>query len=344
MTRLLKTSLIFALILNIQWIGHCGNQGKTDTSTVLKKDTAKYTSQDSVTINKEELSGESDIKIYLSTTSKSNFFKDILPILSLLLGIFINRGIDLFTERKKIKKIGERWKAELSSLELPIQKQIGFLKEFLTEHEKEIFTVPRLTISTSLNGEAFNSLDKTDLIKYLEKFRKKKYSEAVISSNKINSFAGILKYNYEVLKEKFNSYLNDSSTHMSNLTSNLQLLMKSFAEYGVQLEKEIFGDPIDDPRYRPIFDLFNKHIIPNMENGKYEVYDLEKNFFAPLMLLLGELRLDPRTNAMSDYTRNCLNSIKGIKMEKRYLSDNIKTLISSYEEESNDLTSLLTEL
>jgi hypothetical protein len=348
MKRLLQTCLIFALIFNIPLISQCGIQEKNNSSTLLKtarkKDTTKYISKDSITLKGKEFSRNSDIRIYLSSDNKSNLFKDILPILSLLLGIFINRGIDLFTDRKKIKKIGERWKAELSSLELPIQKQVGFLKEFLSEHEKKAFTVPRLTISTSLNGEAFNSLDKTDLIKYLIKFRNKKYSEAVITSNKINSFSGILKYLYDVLMAKFNSYLNDTSSHMNTLTINLQLLMKSFAEYGVQLEKEIKGDPINDPRYRPIFDLVNVHIIPFIEDGNYEIYALEKNFFAPLMIIFGELRLDSRTNDMSDYTRNCLNSVKGIKMEKRYLSENITTLIRRYEEESSDLTSLLSEL
>lgn len=339
-----KSHLIFLLILLIPLFCESKPQSKVVSNILIKQDTAQYISKDSITLKTKELIENKETKIYLTSNSKTNIFKDILPLLALILGIFINRGIDLISERKKTKKIGERWKAELSSLELPMQKQIELLNEFLLEHEKEEFTIPQLTISSALNGDAFNSLDKTDLIKYLEKFRKKKYTEAVITSNKINSFVGILRNNYTVLKQKFHSFLTDSSTHMTNLSINLQQLMKSFAEYGVQLEIELGKDPIDDPRYRLIYDLFSIHIIPYMETGDYEIYALEKNFFSPLMAILGVLRLDQRINNMSEYTRNCLNFIKAIKMEKRYLSKNISTLIKRYEEEAQDLKSLLTEL
>lgn len=316
-----------------------------EKNSAVKNDTIKKVVKDSFLIPKKELENKNDVRIYIKENEqKTNIFKDILPILTLLLGILINRGIDYLTDRRKIKKNGERWKAELSSLELPIKKQIDFLEAFLIEHNKEKFEIPKLVISQSLNCESFGPLDKTELIKYFEKFKGKNYSNSVSASNQINSFVGILKYHYESLKKKFEEYLSGTSNHTSILNTNLQLLMKSFAEYGVLLETEINGDPLNDPRYRPILDLFESEIRPYMESGNYDVFILESRFFKPLIQTLSHLRMDERINPMVNYTQNCINSIKGIKMEKKYLSVNISTLIEYYKEDEKELVAVLKTL
>lgn len=338
--------LLFFITINITIYGKkCNLKNEINTTENkfnVENDTVKKVIKDSFLIHKNELMNKNDVRIYIKENEeKTNTFKDILPILTLLLGIFINRSIDCVTERKKIKKNGERWNAELNSLELPIKRQIELLEEFLIEHNKEKFEIPKLVISQALNCESFGPLDKTELIKYFEKFKSKNYSESVSASNKINSFIGILKNHYENLKKKFEEYLSGFSNHTSNLNVNLQLLMKSFAEYGVLLEAELNGDPINDPRYRPIFDLFKSEIIPYMEEGNYDIYVLEQKFFKPLLEILSKLRMDERINPMTDYTRNCLNFIKGIKMEKKYLSDNFSTLIERYKEEEKELTEII---
>lgn len=310
-----------------------------------KQDTIKKTIKDTFVITKKELENKNEIRVYIrDKEDKSNIFKDVLPILTLLLGIFLNRGFDYLTERKKIKKTGERWKAELSCLELPMKEQIEFLESFIIEHEKEKFEIPNLIILQSLDCENFNSLDKTELIKYFEKFKDKKYLESVNSSNKINSFIGILKNHFDNLKKKFEEYLNGTSNHTTNLSMNLQMLLKSFEEYGVQLESELGDDLTNSERYRPILALFNNEIEPYMKNGDFDVYKLEANFFRPLKEVLGTLRMDSKITSMTDYTRNCLNNIKGIKMEKNYLSENLTILIGRYKAGQDELKKVLDEL
>src|SRR5690606_34835832 len=102
--------------------------------------------------------------------------------------------------------------------------------------------------------------------------------------------------------------------------------------------------PIDDPRYRPILDLFNSQIMSYMDDGNFDIYKLESDFFIPLIQILGLLRHDERINELSEYTSNCLNFIKGIKMEKRYLTESFETIESYYKERLVELENVVKEL
>lgn len=285
------------------------------------------------------------VKVFIKDEpTKSNWFKDILPILTLLLGIFINRGIDFFATRKRTKKHGERWIAELNSLTDPITKQVEYLSAFKQEHDKEKFDIPKLNVVSILDGESFNSLDKSELIKFLEKFRHNKYEQAIRLSNRVNIFISILKNHLKNLHLKFDDYLKGTSLHTTNLSKHLQDFLQRFAYYGVQLEKELNGDPLNDPRYKPIFDLVNAEIYPYMTQGNYDIYKLENSFLVPMFQVLGQNRLDERIFPMAESVRGCINCIKGIKMEKRYFSDNLQTIIERYTEEQGQLKEILEDL
>ena len=336
---------IIILLFIFSWTFAFSQKPQKDTAEKIKlTDTAiKSKKADTLVLAKDQLKDRELKVIFQEPPAATDYFKYIFPILTLLLGIGVNKFLDYLKDRKKIIKTGERWKAELSSLELPIGKQIEYLEEFLKEHNREKFDVPRLKVATPLECEVFNSLDKTEFVKFIESKLKKDYKEAILFSGKVNSFISILKSNNENLRLKFNDYLNGTSTHTTKLSLGLQELLREFADYGVSLEKEIQGDPVQIPSYKAMLDLFNSEIMPKMQTGDYDIYELEKKFFIPLFYVLGQLRLDERTKKMSDISSGCISSIKGIKMEKRYLSENITTLISHYNEDKADLKKLLDE-
>jgi hypothetical protein len=287
----------------------------------------------------------SDLKIIVAKGEETtDNFKYIFPVLTLLLGIGVNKFLEYLSDKKKINKSGERWVAEIRCLEVPIRKQIEALKAFLVEHNQEKFDVPQLEIYPLLDGEVFKSLDKTELLKYIEHHKAKNYGDAVLASNKVQGFISILASHYEALKPKFDEYLKGTSAHTTSLSRNLQGLMKAFGQYGVDLEKELNGDPANDPRYKPLLDLFETHIVPYMSSGDYDVFQLEKDFFIPLIQLLGHLRQDRRIDDMTNFTSGCLNDIKGIKMEKHYFGKNVETIIGRYEKELIELPKIIAEI
>jgi len=333
--------LTILLVLSSSLVLSQGVKVKQDS--FIKKhsyDTIKANKKDTISIPKNVLQAN-DVRIILEENNNLDYFKYIFPILTLLLGIGVNKFLDYLKDQKQIKKAGERWQAELASLEMPILNQIASLKEFLVEHNKEVFGIPKLRILTPLDCEVFSSLDKTELIKYFQTNLSKDFKASILLSSKITAFVTIVMSNYENVKAKFNDYLDGTSSHTSQLTLGLQELMKEMANLGIQIEKEVKGDPIQNPNYKALVDLFSKEIMPKIETGDYDIYILETQFFLPLAHILAEMRLDERTQKMSDIASGCMSSIKGIKMEKHYLSENLTTLTSHFEDDVKDLKEIL---
>ncbi len=281
--------------------------------------------------------------IVAKETSEPDYFKYIFPILTLLLGIVLNKFLDYLKDKKNTKKVGQRWIAEIRCLEIPIQSQIDVLTKYLPEIQKEQFDIPELEIFPMLNCEIFKTLDKAELIKSIELFKGKKYEDAILSSNRIHGFIDVLASHHIALQKKFEEYLQSTSGHTTSLSRNLQSLLRAFGNYGVALEIELQQDPTNDPRYQPILQLFDKYITPFTNSGEYDVFVLRIDFFMPFVQILGHLTHDNRIDDMANAASACLNDIKGIEMERRYWATNISTLLSRYENDLKELPMIVQE-
>ena len=292
------------------------------------------------TLNFDVNSEGKEISIKFIESETTDYFKYIFPILTLLLGIGVNRLIDYLSDKKKIKKTAKRWLIELQNLKIPLEKQIESIDEYLSIHKKEEFKVPSLKAETYLDCESFNSLDKTELLKYLEDVKDKEPNVAMKDVNRINSYITVVRHHYETLKEKFIDYKNGTSIHVTNLSKDIQELLKAFAFYGVELEEELNADPSNDARYLPLLNLFESEIRPYMQSGDYDVFNLEKDFFVPILSVLSTFRFDKRTHSMTESVRNCINDIKGIKMERNYLATNFENIRKRLEENKNEISDI----
>ena len=100
-----------------------------------KKETLSKSSPDSVivgindTVELSPLNSKVNL-IVVKEKSNDDYLKYIFPVFTLLLGIAINKGLDWLSDRKKTKKAGKRWVAEIRSLENPIANEIDFLGLF----------------------------------------------------------------------------------------------------------------------------------------------------------------------------------------------------------------------
>jgi len=303
----------------------------SDTLSLHDKDSLKY----SVATD-----GKPEIKMLIikeSCDKNEDFFKYIFPIITLLLGVCINKLLEYLSERKKIKKSGKQWFAEMAGLEDPIKNQIKELGELLKKEYEGKYGILPLRVITNLDCESFKTLEKTDLIKYLELHKKLNFRESVKTSNEAYGCISILADLHKSLKGKFNQYLDGTTSLIAQVNRNLQSLSQAFGQYQVLLEKELKADPINDPRYRPILDLFDQYIEPHRKDGAYDLFLLEEHFFEPLTEILAHLRHDDRTSPMTTFSIECINAIKGIRMEKHYWIENMKIIIGHYEEQIKDL-------
>lgn len=260
--------------------------------------------------------------------AKRNYFNLILPIITLFLGFILNRGFDYILERKRIKKDGERWFAEIRCLTSPISNQRKSIEKFLNALKIETFESPDLEIFQSLDCEIFKSLDKSALLKYLNRMEKD-YSKSVDISNKIHGFISSLTFYYSNIKDRYEKYINNSLELFEKFNENFEHLIYCVAQYERKIEKETGQDPTNDETFNQISILFETHVYPHKDDGEIELFSLHKNLLTPLVDITTKNRLNDDLLELTHSLSKCNNTLKSIKAEKKYLIINLTNINES---------------
>lgn len=324
-SKLLLISTFF-LLLRIE-----SNAGSTNI-----KDTAIYRySRSSL---KDTFNKLTQPKIYILNKTTPSKFKDLLPFLTLLLGIFLNRFLDVYYDLRKYFKAGKRWKAEYISLRSPVKIMCENINDFLQNHNKETLEYPILTVPDSLSCSNFDTFSSSELIDYYQDFLDKNYSDSIKCNNKGTTFISIMKFHYKTLTSRFESYLEGLSKCTTNFNRDLQDLHIAILNYGIEIETETQAAPILNPHYKNINQLYFDHIAGQTSLNPFV---LENTFFKPLVQELGHLRLDKRSTQTRDIAFKCLNDIKYIRLEKEYLTINLTTIKERYLKELDELNEVI---
>jgi hypothetical protein len=360
MNRLLTTSLIFFTVFAFSQdsIGIQLDSLTEEKQTVLSDSVQKKSSKLNDTIILDFDKNELLIPLERNNLTKVIMVKEkskvdwlkwlLLPIsslFSLFLGIWLKAYFEKSSNKKKIEKSGERWVAELRSLEEPIKKQITSIEEYAEDCKKEDFKLRNLPVYSSLNGELFKSLDKNELIKYIEfKNKKTEFKEIVKISNSTNGYISILVQVYENLQEMVNKYLSQTVKHIDSLSISLQEFDRAFKYYGVDLERELNPDPLYGIMYKSITELYSSQVAPYLEKGNFNPFMLREKFFTPLLDILYRLRLDPRTDGLYSAMAKGLIAIKNIELEKDYMLNNLNGTITQYKIMLPELDKLINKI
>lgn len=326
------------------------------TKSVSKPDTVKVKNL-SITPTIIPIDRTKDTRIVLvKDVAKEDYSKYIISIISILVGFFLNKVYEWWNDTKKVKKSGKRWINEIRSLEESIESQIIALELLDANLKADSNAVPNLSIYPVLNGNVFKSLDKNDLMNYIEQKNAKKWYQkpfirtedeklnefkAIVKiSNKVHGYISRLETYYEQIGKRHESFSTGKSALTTALARNLQEWLKAFTVYGIELEKQ--GVDLNaDPRYKLIADLFIAEIKPHLHNANFNPEKLKDNFFMPIIGILSHFRLDPLIKDLAEAGTACLHSIKGIEMEMYYLATNIETLVRYYKELLEDLNPII---
>ncbi|GAP71194.1 hypothetical protein SAMD00024442_1_7 [Candidatus Symbiothrix dinenymphae] len=265
----------------------------------------------------------------------------IFPIITLILGSLWNEYCHKINDKRRIKKSGNRWVAELRSLEEPINHQIKALNQFLGTFTDDDFQIPPPSIYPFLNGDVFKSLDKNDLLSFIERNNKNNdFKEIVKISNKTNGFISSLSELHSKLREKFEKFM----TKTDEYTINLQKFNEPLADYFNLVEKKCGEDCYNLPNYKPMADLYSKYIMAQ-EDSKFNPFLLEKEFFLPLLThIFTNLRYDERIKPLRVSITESLNNIKNLKLEREYIKESVVKITEMYEKQLMDLNSIVKQI
>lgn len=291
-----------------------------------------------------KISDPNTTQIKLANPEKEvDILKYILPIFTLILGIIINRVIDRWNENKRIKKAGRRWVLELYSLRGPVGEQIENIEHFLNSQKGNSYSKSELKIHPKLELKAFESLDKIDLLDYVEKIKESNFEDSMKKVSHVNNFLPILNKQTQEIEKRFSEYLGGLSKQISDFNFNLQELMKVIG--GLEIELQASGvDPHKDSSYIGIVALIKNEIEPHKKEGSFNPFEMEKKFFLPLKSSLSKLKPANTVNEINRLVDDCLNSIKGMQLEKKYLNENFSSIKESLNKQKNVLNEIYTDL
>ncbi len=339
----------------------------------LKKDTTiiKIKNPIQANLSKQDSSSLNIIMMKENKEDNTDYFKYIFPIITLLIGIGIKEYLEYRSNKKKIAKVGNRWIAEIRFLESPIKKQIDFLESLIIEKTGD-FVFPNMTLDPSLSGEIFKSLDKSDLLKYVENhkkniliqlfkilfrkpseiqnvlliFKEKKrnnFEHAVKVSNTTHGFISAINHLFETVKNYYSEYKSNFSVIHNSFSENFRLFNRSLGEYEVSLKKEPLTNDEQKESYIQIMELLRVN-INEVTDQKYDIFNLEKVFFIPLLIPLNKLRIDNRTKDLIDYNSRCMTDIKKLRRENEYFIINVKNTIERYQKQLKGLKKIVEDL
>lgn len=311
---------------------------KTDTHKLSLKDTAI------IGLNLDSAKRATIYVVKETITAQQDYFKYIFPILTLLLGIVINKAIEYFTDRKKTRKNGERWVAETRALENPMKNQVAALRELLVKEKPDVFEIAGLQMITSLDCEIFKTLDKSDLLKFIERKKKNSFHKAIELSNSLHGFISITAGLNSSLEKKYEEYLSGYSEQIKALNGKLLLLGQVLGKWHVNLEQSLNGDPMNTPKYATIFNLYANEVLIHAGGNRLNPFTIRNTFFIPVIPLLAALRHDPIALELSNIVADCLHVITGLSKEKKYLTENVDTIMNRYQKQIEELKDIIQDI
>lgn len=290
-----------------------------------------------------------------STTKFTKLLPLIFTVTGLIVGFLMNRFYEWYMSRKKIMKSGKRWNIELKTLEEPLKDQIKYIEEFAISVAKREWKYNSLELMTTINSERFSSLDKNDLMDYIDNLYKfpwykrlfiseaknqEQYNKAVKLSNHIHGFIDVLSHNFEMLNNKWNEFQDGISTATKKFNQD----MESFNIQFNTLNFEIRNDSLklyNKSEYSSFFNLYFQFIIMLQQNPNYNMHNFQKDFLDPAIKELAKFAKDQRILPIAASISVLSNDLRAINGEKDYVLDNMKELIIRYNKTLESLSTII---
>lgn len=351
-----KLSIVLVISLSLASINSRAVQKTAAVQQVVsangkKIDTAKPLAQTPVALNNEQkirsTSVDHTIQVKLenpAAKATGPWYKDILPVITLVLGLVLKELIDNWSNIKRTKKIGKRWKTELQTLVKPLERQAEEIQKCIDYRTTNPNEPPKMVSIASLECENFESLDKSELLEYINRYYLKDYQEAVSLAGQINLELSIIKSNSLLLKDTFVKGLQEIGTRHDKLTVNFQELLHALHVYKNKLFNNGGMAALEGDKFRTLDQLYGLQVLPHLNDGKFDYRVLNSDYFTPMIKELDRLSADENTHQMASSTRKCLDNVAGINMESLYLITNLGNLMRYFQQSKTDLVKLLDKL
>lgn len=242
------------------------------------------------------------------------------PVSTLLIGVWLKTTISSRADKRRSRKTGKRWLAELSAQYADIERQIVVFNTFITDYcdNRNRFDIPNISYSL-INSRNFDALGKEDLYDYLSRLLKKQDQKKVDGTYR--KITGII--------SALDLIDTQTRTHIQKFLDRSNAMVEAYNANLVQYDKLLRQIPVGYPGIsKPIIvSLKTKYFTISKNMPKINLFECEDSFVIPSLKIL---RSNPFPPALDDTLQNCLNITLGLRNEKAYIKSNLKSANTQY--------------
>ena len=264
-------------------------------------------------------------------TKSENYFSEIIPVLTLLIGFFLGKIFDNLQKRKGIKTEGREWIETFLQLKDPLDRQIDNISDFLEANPTNVYKIVNPEFQLSLDCNEFKSLNDKSLIPYIQKQYKVEYAKSIKLAGQLKNTVRIIEANSILFDESFKALQDNTGVHFSNFAADFLEFRKYCGNYIDEILHSSDPRPQQKKLAEKIVELSGKYVTPHLSSGTLNLFELSEQFFPQFVHASYDDRKHPEIVAAIGYSTKCDQSIKNLMMERYYLREKQKNIQESYE-------------
>jgi len=246
---------------------------------------------------------------YLGSPGNS-WFSDVLPIITLVLGIFLGRWLDRFDKRKRDRKAITDLITELELLKEPLGNQLARVDEFVESLNDPHKTTPKFTSVISLNLERIKGLDRPGIVDFLER-RVKSRVKALELANDLFLGCDVFSHHHSQLSHIVQGYVDKCSPLFDEFEERANELLRCCARLMASIEAT-GNDPGQDPYVSRLLEFVD------VLKGVKDLGTAKELVHEPLVEHNAQHRTDVRMNEVSELNSRILRIAALIEKEAEY--------------------------
>lgn len=240
-----------------------------------------------------------------------DFLGKSFPILTLVIGIYLNRWIAKSDKRRKDAKSFNDLVTEVELLEEPVRKQSESVRTLIENLEEKQFITPKFSSVLQLNLNRISLLDRLGIVDHLQMVS----GSRLIAIKRANAlFLGCdgITIRYQQLQEIVNDYVSTSGSQFEQWRAHANEQLRVISTLMVEVERD-GRNWADDPLISGAIELTKDCLTMDAD-----VLEIKEKVHNPLMHLYAKYRADLRTPELARLNSLALHSIMAIERERFY--------------------------
>lgn len=235
----------------------------------------------------------------------------LLPVGTLVLGIFLNRWFQRADKRREGKKATHDLLTEIELLETPMAKQEVYVNTFIEHLNSDKDEVPKFTGILLLKLDRLSILDRSGVVDHLERQLGSRRA-AIDKANELFIGCDAITLRYGQLREFVDHYIQQRSQIHERWREEANGLLRLIQSLGVDVHQQ-GKDPLEDPLIGSALAICKASV-----EAQRDIFSAYEDLHKPLTHLLSEHLTDERFKELSAANAKAVGSVQELQRERKY--------------------------